>query len=390
MWFFNSPQIVFGEGSLSYLANLQGRRACVITDENLVELGYLARLKSELEPTGIEMDVFVGVEPDPSLETVRQGADFLQTSAPDWIIALGGGSVMDAAKAMWVLYELPGYIPEAINPVEPLGLRKKSHFIAIPTTAGTGSESTWAIVLTDHAEHRKLALGNREMLPDLTILDPDMVKNMPPRLTADTGLDVLTHAVEGFTSTWHNDISDGLCLKAAQLVFEYLPRTYQHGAQDMEARLRMQNAATIAGLGFGNANAALAHAMGHSLGADFHIPHGRAVGLFLPYTIEYCLRGDPGSTRYVELARFLGLPAGDEIKAGLSLAAAIRQLSGEVGQPGSLRTCGIPADVFERELDTLVINAMNDTTCLASTRIPDDDEMYRLFRCAYGGETVDF
>jgi alcohol dehydrogenase class IV len=245
-------------------------------------------------------------------------------------------------------------------------------------------------VLTDHAEHRKLALGNREMLPDLTILDPDMVKNMPPRLTADTGLDVLTHAVEGFTCTWHNDISDGLCLKAAQLVFEYLPRTYQHGAQDMEARLRMQNAATIAGLGFGNANAALAHAMGHSLGADFHIPHGRAVGLFLPYTIEYCLRGDPGSTRYVELARFLGLPAGDEAQAGLSLAAAIRQLSGEVGQPGSLRACGISADVFERELDTLVINAMNDTTSLASTRIPEDDEMRRLFRCAYGGETVDF
>ena len=390
MWFFNSPQIVFGEGSLSYLANLQGRHVCVVTDENLVQLGYLARVKNELEPTGMEVDVFVGVEPDPSLETVRKGAEFLQGAAPDWIIALGGGSVMDAAKAMWVLYELPGYTPEAINPVETLGLRKKSHFVAIPTTAGTGSEATWAIVLTDHAEHRKLALGNREVLPDLTILDPDMVKDMPPRLTADTGMDVLTHAVEGFTCSWHNDISDGLCLKAVQLVFEYLPRAYQQGAQDMDARLHMQNAATIAGLGFGNSNAALAHAMGHSLGADFHVPHGRAVGLFLPYTIEYCLRGDPGSTRYAELARFLGLPARDESQAGMTLAAAIRRLSAEIGQPGSLRECGLTEDDFERELDVLVSNAMNDTTMLVSTRIPEEDELRRLFRCAYHGEAVDF
>jgi len=390
MWFFNSPEIVFGEGSLSYLANLQGRRACVITDENLLQLGYVNRLQTELSPTGIDLEVFTDVEPDPSLETVRKGAAFLQKAAPDWIIALGGGSVMDAAKAMWILYELPDYVPEAINPVETLGLRSKARFIAIPTTAGTGSEATWAVVLTDSAERRKLTLGNREVLPDMTILDPEMVKDMPPHLTADTGMDALTHAIEGFTCTWANDISDGLCLKAAQMVFDYLPRATQHGAQDMEARTRMQNAATIAGLGFGNANAALAHGMGHSLGAVFHITHGRAVGLFLPYTIEFCLRGEQGSTRYVELAHFLGLPAGDELEAGTSLVKAVRKLSVEIGQPQALRDCGISLADFEREMDTLVMNAMNDTTCLMSTRIPEDEEMRRLFFAAFNGDAVNF
>jgi alcohol dehydrogenase class IV len=390
MWFFNSPQIVFGEGSLGYLANLQGKRACVITDENLQELGYVDRLRTELSPTGISLEVFTEVEPDPCLDTVRKGAQFLQNASPDWIIALGGGSVMDAAKAMWILYELPDYVPEAINPVETLGLRSKARFLAIPTTAGTGSEATWAVVLTDPAERRKLTLGNREALPDMTILDPEFVRDMPPQLTADTGMDALTHAIEGYSCSWHNDISDGLCLKATQLVFDYLPSAVRLGARDMEARTRMQNAAAIAGLGFGNANAAMAHGMGHSLGAVFHTPHGRAVGLFLPYTIEFCLNGEPGSTRYTELARFLGLPAGDEQEAGTSLVKAIRELSAEVCQPVTLRDCGISLEDFERELDALVMNALNDTTCLMSTRIPEGDEVQRLFYAAFNGDAVDF
>jgi alcohol dehydrogenase class IV len=213
---------------------------------------------------------------------------------------------------------------------------------------------------------------------------------MPARLTADTGLDALTHAIEGFTCTWHNDISDGLCLKATQLVFDYLPRAYRAGAEDMEARTRMQNAATIAGLGFGNANAAIAHSMGHSLGAVFHVPHGRAVGLFLPYTIAYSLCGEPGSTRYGELARFLGLSAGDEQEAGASLMEAICRLEVAVGQPQTLKDCGICQADFERELDALVENAMNDTTCLMSTRIPEVDDMRRLFNAAFNGDVVDF
>jgi alcohol dehydrogenase class IV len=389
MWFFNSPQIVFGEGSLSHLAELKGRRACIVTDATLVQLGHLERIKEELAPTGLELQVFTEIEPDPSLETVRNGAEVLKEFQPDWIIALGGGSVMDAAKAMWVLYERPGYAPEAINPVETLELRGKARFAAIPTTAGTGSEATWAVVLTDKSERRKLALGNREAVPDLAILDPEMVKDMPPRLTADTGLDVLTHAVEGFTCAWKNVISDGMCLQAVRMVFEYLPCSYRDG-DDIEARIAMQNAAAIAGLGFGNANAALAHGMGHTLGAIFHVPHGRAVGLFLPYTIEFCIRGDPESTCYTPLAHSLGLRADSEVEAAASLVSAIRDLETAVEQPQSIQNCGIRRDDFERELDLLVANALNDTTTLMSTRIPDDEEMRRLFQNSYNGTPIDF
>ena len=188
------------------------------------------------------------------------------------------------------------------------------------TTSGTGSEATWAIVLTDPVERRKLGLGSRENLPDLAILDPELVQALPPRLTADTGLDALTHAVEGYTSAMHNDFCDGLCLQAARLVFDWLPKAVADGS-DLEARTHTQNAATMAGLGFGNSMAGLAHGLGHALGGVFHVPHGRAVSLFLPYTLEYCApphpagEVEPGPTRYTDLARFLGLPAASEPQA---------------------------------------------------------------------------
>ena len=389
MWFFSSPQIIFGEQALSYLENLEGKRAAIITDATLVRLGMVERIQRALAPTGMETIVFDGVEPDPSLETVRPGAALLCEFAPQWIIALGGGSVMDAAKAMWILYERPDIEPQAINPVEKLGLRAKARLAAIPTTTGTGSEATWAIVLTDHAERRKLGLGSREAVPDLAILDPELVAELPARLTADTGLDALTHAVEGFTSTFHNDFTDGLCLQAAQLVFDYLPACFRDGT-DLEARGHLQNAAAIAGLGFGNSMAGLAHGMGHSLGAVFHTPHGRAVSLFLPYTIEYCVRNQDTSTRYAPLAHILGLPAGYETEAADSLARAVRELQDAVGQPRSLAALGITEAQFETELDLLAANAINDSQTVMSTRIPDEADLRRLFTAAFTGTAVDF
>jgi len=389
MWFFTSPQIVFGEGSLSYLENVRGRRACIVTDANLVRLGYANRIKELLARSGLLVDIFDAVEPDPCLATARRGAAFLSDTAPDWIIALGGGSVIDAAKAMWVLYEHPELEPEAINPVDELLMGQKARLVAIPTTAGTGSEVTWAVVLTDSAEQRKLGLGNRAAIPTLAVLDPELILALPPRLTADTGLDALTHAVEGYATTWHNDFSDGLCLKAAQLVFEYLPRAYKDGS-DVEARTHLQNAAAIAGLGFGNAMAALAHGMGHSLGAVFHLPHGRCVALALPYTIEYCLGGDPGSTRYLGLARFVGLPVSEERQAGLALADAIRRLQDEVHQPRTLEACGISRDALEENLNLLVQNALTDSQTIMSTRIPEWEDLERLFRACWAGTKVDF
>jgi Alcohol dehydrogenase, class IV len=247
------------------------------------------------------------VEPDPSVATVLRGAEVARAFEPDWIIGLGGGSPMDAAKAIWILYERPDLHPAEINPFVRLGLRQKARLITIPTTSGTGAEITWAIVLTDTEEQRKMGLGNRENVADMAIVDPALTVGMPPRLTADTGMDALTHAVEGYTCTWHNDISDGLCIQAARLVFQYLPRAVADGS-DMEARERMHNAAAIAGLGFGNAMASMAHAMGHTLGATFHIPHGRAVGIYLPYTIEFCAREAP--ERFARTGRADGLLPG--------------------------------------------------------------------------------
>jgi len=386
MWYFSSPLIVYGEDALSHLTTLEGHRAALITDDTLVRLGLAARVTQNLQQAGLQVVCYDHVEPEPSLEQVQAGARFLLEHQPDWIVALGGGSVIDAAKAMWILYARPDLEPEAINPIERFNLRERARFVAIPTTSGTGSEVTWAIVLTNRAERRKLGLGSREAIADIAIVDPALVLDLPPRLTADTGLDALTHAIEGFTSTYHNDFTDGLCLKAAKLVFEYLPRAYRYGREDAEARAHMHFAATIAGLGFGNAMAALAHGMGHALGAIFHIPHGRAVALALPYTIAYCASGEPGSTRYAELAAYLGLPAGNEQIAAQSLLRAVWDLMKQVDQPVTLAEAGISRDDLAREMEWLVAHAMNDTQTIMSPRIPDESEMQTIFWQIYSGE----
>jgi alcohol dehydrogenase class IV len=395
MWFFKSPEIVFGEDALSYLEHLKGRRAFIVSDATISGLGYVARVRQVLEAASFEVGVYDAVEPDPPLDVVRAGAEKLASFGPDWIIGLGGGSPLDAAKAMWVLYECPGMDLEGISPVETLELRRKARFVAIPTTSGTGSEATWFIVLTQPAERRKLGLGCRQAVADIAIIDPSFAVAMPPRLTADTGLDALTHAVEGFTCLWHNDFADGLCLKATQLIFEYLPRAYRDGG-DLEARTEMHNAASIAGLGFGNSMASLAHGLGHALGAVFHSPHGRAVSLFLPYTIEFCARGEENNasfsngTRYAELARFLGLPCSSEQEAAASLVLAIRRLQQELDQPLTIAGCGISRRELERELDLLAENAGNDSQAVTSTRSPNDSQMRRLFEYAYEGKEIDF
>jgi len=388
MWYFQSPQIVYGESALSHLSQISGQKAFLVSDHTLERLGLVEKIRSLLQENHFQVETYLDVESDPSVVTVEQGAQKMIQFEPDWIIALGGGSVMDATKAMWVLYERPDIDPVAISPVEPLYLRKKARMIAIPTTAGTGSEATWAIVLSDRDTHQKLGLGNRECIPDLAILDPELIVNLPPRITADTGLDALTHAIEGYTSAWHNDFSDGLCLQAIRLIFSYLPRAY-HNGKDLEAREHMQNAATIAGLGFGNAMAALAHGMGHALGARFNIPHGRAVALFLPYTMAYYANGGVES-RYREIAQFLGGTFTTDQEAVRWLIDKIRDLETEVGQPLSISELGIEEKTFEDDLDNLVSFALNDSQTLMGIRIPDTDELTRLFRVTYHGKDVSF
>ncbi len=387
MWYFDSPHIVFGEDALGQLDQITGRLAFIVTDANIVKLGLLDQVRSHLETAGLAVEIFAEVEPEPSLQTVKRCAALMIERHPDWIIALGGGSCLDAAKAAWLLYERPDVDPAAITPFEQFGLRSKARLIAIPTTSGTGSEATWYVVLTDTDEQRKLGMGARELLPDLAIIDPALVMSLPPTLTADTGLDALTHAIEGYCSTWHNDFADAACLQAIRLVFEYLPRVYKDGA-DREAREHLHNAATLAGLGFGNSQATLAHSMGHALGAAFHVPHGRSVALFLPYTIEFT--ANTGSGRYHDIARMLGLPTNDAKEGAASLAKAIRDLQQRVHQPMSLRELGILRDVFDQSLDQLIARAETDTALVTSPRLPDTNELRRLFECAYDGRAVDF
>ena len=266
MWFFRSPEIIFGDGALDHLDELQGNHAFIVTDGVLAGLGFVDRVVEKLENAGISHTTFAEVEPQPSLQTVRRGAAAMLENSPDWIIGLGGGSCMDAARAMWILYECPDLDPAEINPFDHLGLRTKAKLMCIPTTSGTGSEAGYGVVLTDTEAQRKLTLGSREATADLAIVDPQFTEHLPPAVTVDTGIDVLTHAIEGYTCTWANDFTDGPCLKAVHLVFRYLPRVVEHGADDMEAREKMANAATIAGLALGNSTVALAHALGHSAG----------------------------------------------------------------------------------------------------------------------------
>jgi alcohol dehydrogenase class IV len=387
MWYFDSPKIVFGEGALAHLREIEGRRAFIVSDENLAELGFVEMVQGQLSKAGMESEVFLEVEPDPSLHTVKRGAAAMAGFRPDWVVGLGGGSCLDAAKAMWVLYERPDLKPEAINPVETLGLRQKARLITIPTTAGTGAEVTWMIVLTDTADERKLGLGSRENMADVAIVDPMLSSGMPPRLTADTGLDALTHAIEGYASAWGNDFSDGLCLKAADLILRYLPLAYDDGTCS-EARERMANAATLAGLGFGNSMAGLAHSLAHALGGVFHTPHGRAVGLFLPYTIEYAARESP--RRYSEISRYLGFPVESESAGADGLVDVVRDLLRRVGQPVSLNEAGIERDAITDRMEKLVENAGNEATTVVHPRIASMEEVESLFLCAWEGRRVDF
>jgi len=389
MWYFKSPEFYFGEGALRYLYQLRGDRAFIVTDGNIHKLGFVERIQKQLAEVGVSSQVFSEVEPDPSLNTVQRGAKALQAYKPDWVIGLGGGSCIDAAKGMWVLYERPDLELEYLDPVEDIGLGQKAKLIAIPTTAGSGSESGYGMVFTDTVEMRKLTLANREVMASLVIVDPSLTENLPRQITADTGIDVLSHAIEGYSCTLANDFNDGLCLQAAKLVFQYLPRAVAHGDNDEEAREKMANAASIAGLSLGNSAVALGHSLGHSAGAHFRaLPHGRITALFMPYTIEFTAFGGRG--RYLGMAQMLGLPASDEKEAAFCLASAMRDLMRTVDLPLSLRDAGISLDRFEALLPSIVGYADVDPNIIQSRRIPATEEIEMLLRNAYEGKSVYF
>jgi len=397
MSYFLSPKkVLFGKGMLKRLgAELEGRgkKAVLITDKNMVKLS--GELVETVKGAGYEVKIWDGAEQEPSTAGAGEALKVLQEFAPQLIIGFGGGSVLDTAKVAWVLWENPEVPPaditKAVNVRTKLKWQKKARFMTVPTTSGTGSDVTWAIVLTDTAAHRKIGFANTEIVPDITLLVPEFTVGMPRALTASTGLDVLGHALDGYTARQQTDFSDGLCLQAMKLAFEWLPKAYANG-NDLVAREKMQNAATIAGLGFGNSNTSLCHALAHTLGATFNIPHGRSVCITLPYSLEYIASNPPleGSPNPVErlstAARFAGIQAKSDQEAIKKLIQKLRDLAKETGEPLSLKETGITQQQMNDKLDTLVALASKDVNMYSSPCECKDEKLRRLFQDIWAGK----
>ncbi len=387
MWYFRSPEIVFGEHALDEFDHMSPNRVLIVTDPTLVRLGLAERVVSRLPDAVVA--TFAEVEPEPSLDTVRKGAAFATDFQPDLIVAIGGGSVMDAGKAITMLYEHPEIDLEGITPWLPLD-PFKARFVVVPSTSGTGAEATMGAVITDTETRRKVVPMHPLLLPSLAVVDPSMTQFLPPQITADTGMDVLTHAVDAYSSTYGNAFADGLSLKATEIVFKHLPHAVAKGAEDMQAREKMADAATIAGLAINSANINLSHSLGHAVGAYFKLPHGRIVGLMLPYAVEYMLNGNAG-TRFVDLARIAKLTdSEDEQEGGRALVAGIRALAKEIGQPLSIAELGIDRQEFTDAIETLDEYALSDTSIVCCPRSVEMEDLPKLFMYAYEGKSIDF
>ncbi len=389
MPYFVSPKILFGKGILKRLdAEIKGRgkKALLMTDKNMAPQS--AQLAEVIQGAGYEVMVWDQAEQEPSIDGAAAGKEALVRFQPQMVTAFGGGSVIDTAKAAWILYARPDIevqqIGKEVSPKSRLNLREKAFFLAVPTTSGTGSECTWAVVLTDKAKNRKIAFANNEIVPDLALLAPEFTVGMPPGLTASTGMDVLGHAFDGFTARQQTDFSDGLCLQAMKMAFSWLPKAVKDGG-DMVAREKMQNAAAIAGMGFGNSNTSLSHALAHSLGVTFHISHGRSVGLALIYSLDYITANphfentpDP-KEKLASSARFVGINNASDQEAIKNLIQKIKFLMEEIGEPLSLKEAGVSPNQFEANLDDLVTRASKDVNMYSTPCECQGEKLKDLF-----------
>jgi acetaldehyde dehydrogenase / alcohol dehydrogenase len=402
------PQIYYKKNSVQALSLIPGiTKAFIVTSPSSIKNGYVDKVLHYLKmrPDFIQYDIFSDVEPDPSVDTVLKGAEQMLKSKPDFIIALGGGSVMDAAKAMWLFYEHPEtefneIKQKFLNPRKRVvtypELRTKAKLVAIPTTSGTGSEVTSFAVITDKKANIKYPLSDPQLLPDVAIIDHQFVMTVPKQITADTGMDVLTHALEAYVSVVANDFTDGQIVKAIQLVLEYLPRAYRNGKDEL-AREKMHYASTIAGMAFNSAFLGINHSLAHALGAEFNIAHGRANSIFLPHVIRFnsmkptkftpfsSYESFKADLRYAELAKSLGLPARTTEEGIQSLIDAIVNLAKELDMPMSIAECGIDAADFESKVDTLALHAFNDPDTNVNPKRPLVRELAEVFRQAYRG-----
>jgi alcohol dehydrogenase class IV len=398
MAYFSSPKVLFGKGMLKRLGQeLQGRgdRAVIITDKIMVK--FSDPLAEVIRSAGFEVKIWDGAEPEPSIEVAIAGSQMLADFRPQIIVGFGGGSAIDTAKGSWILYAQPSLDPsqldKSVSPKSQLNLRKKAMFIAVPTTSGTGSDVTWAVVLTDKANHRKIAFANNEIVPDISLLVPELTVGMPKALTASTGMDVLGHALDGYTARQQTDFSDGLCLQAMKLCFEWLPKACKD-SNDLLAREKMQNASSIAGLGFGNSNTSLCHALSHSLGPTLNIPHGRAVGLSLPYSLKYISTIPPIPNapdpikRLSTAARFVEIEAPSDQDAINKLIQKIEALKREIGEPLNLKEAGITEKQMDENLDALVLLAGKDVNMFSSPCECKGEQLRELFKNMWSGRLL--
>ena len=389
---FTLPRdLYYGENALENLKNIKGKKAMVVSGGgSMRRYGFLDKVLTNLKEAGIETALFEGVEPDPSVETVMKGAKAMTEFQPDWIVAIGGGSPIDAAKAMWAFYEYPETTFEDLCiPFNFPTLRQKAKFIAIPSTSGTATEVTAFSVITDYAKGIKYPLADFNITPDIAIVDPALAETMPAHLVAYTGMDALTHAFEAYVSTLHSVFTDPIAIKAIQIVNEELKKSFEG---DMVSREKMHYGQCLAGMAFSNALLGIVHSMAHKTGAAFstgHITHGLANAMYLPYVIQYNAKNAETAVRYGEIANAIGI-TGTPQECVDKLCERIIEFNNYMKIPNTLKDFGIVEEEFKEKITMISENAVGDACTGSNPRAIDSATMERLFHCIYYGEKVNF
>ena len=410
-WIKLPPKIYFESNSIRYLRDMKEMdKAMIITDHGMYNLGYVAKIEDVIRRrrNKVDIELFMDVEPDPSLETVMEGVELMRKYNPDVIIALGGGSAMDAAKVMWLMFEHPEVnfddIKQKFMDIRKRAFKfpelgKKARLICIPTTSGTGSEVTPFAVITDKSTNKKYPLTDYALTPTVAIVDPEFALSMPASIAADTGIDVLTHAIEAYVSILASDFTDGWAKQAVKLVFDYLERSVKNGKNDHEAREKMHNAATIAGMAFANAFLGMNHSMAHKIGGEWHIPHGRTNGILLPHVIRYNgtiptklniwpkIENYKADVKYMELAQLIGLNPQTPEEGVEMFAQAVEKLWVSVGGAYNVQSQGIDRDAWMESVHRIAMNAYEDQCTPANPRMPMVSDMEEILVRIYDYES---
>lgn len=400
---FTLPRDLYhGKGALEALKTLQGKKAIIcVGGGSMKRGGFLQKAEDYLREAGMEVKLFEGIEADPSVETVMKGAAVMQEFEPDWIVAIGGGSPIDAAKAMWIKYEYPETTFEDMCKVFGLPkLRKKAHFCAISSTSGTATEVTAFSIITDYHKGIKYPIADFEITPDVAIVDPELAETMPQKLVAHTGMDAITHAIEAYVSTAHVEYTDALALHAIKMIEADLVKSYQG---DMAARDSMHDAQCLAGMAFSNALLGIVHSMAHKTGAAFqngHIIHGAANAMYLPKVIRFNAKDPAAAKRYAYIADFMGLGGNTEEEKIELLIQALRSMNDDLNIPHCIQNYGegglpaetgiVPEEEFLSKVHDIAANALLDACTGSNPRQPSQEEMEKLLKCCYYDTEVDF